>query len=355
VTDATSDVWHITIETIYRKKMLVITHTITGYTICLYGLRKSDGKNLPTLIENSIRTQMLFDGFLSNVIDSFLEEQGTLMFTTTSNRKIIAQTTSKKQTMELFFEYLDKTQTHQLVVGHKICHLADGKLDEPHNEMKRYLERTHSVVTSYKYLHLEVAIQLTNSAVSRRLIVPSTYTLYELHIVLQKVFGWKNMHLHMFQADDNDSVSYGNPEHFIELREDILDERLVTIGDLFDQWKEWNYVYDFGDDWVHHMTCLMMEHSKHQIPPQCVQYEGDNIPEDVGGIPGYEYYLEIMSDPNHKEYEHLKEWEKFIEYQSFDIEYCNYSLYFEMSLEMHYSIMGNQSLVDRLLKNHIKK
>jgi len=33
-------------------------------------------------------------------------------------------------------------------------------------------------------------------------------------------------------------------------------------------------------------------------------------PEDVGGIGGYLYFLKVMSDKLHPEYEHLKDWSR---------------------------------------------
>ena len=36
--------------------------------------------------------------------------------------------------------------------------------------------------------------------------------------------------------------------------------------------------------------------------------EGNTPPENVGGIPGYEEFLEIMADPNHIEYENMQRW-----------------------------------------------
>jgi len=41
-----------------------------------------------------------------------------------------------------------------------------------------------------------------------------------------------------------------------------------------------------------------------------IVYVYDTPPEDVGGVGGYQYFLEVMSDNSHPEYEHLKDWSR---------------------------------------------
>jgi hypothetical protein len=69
------------------------------------------------------------------------------------------------------------------------------------------------------------------------------------------------------------------------------------------------YDYDFGDNWVH---VLVVEKT---LPPQkgarypvCLAGARACPPEDVGGIPGYEDFLEAIKDPNHPEREEYLEW-----------------------------------------------
>jgi hypothetical protein len=267
---------------------------------------------------------------------------------------VIATTIKKVEVMDIFIDYLNPSIKHQLVIGHKVCHLADGKLGVPHLELKRTLQVEDAPVTSYTSLQLDITISLEEGIVQRRVVLPSTYTLYELHVVIQKAFGWRNSHIHMFQPDDP-FVSYGNPLHFEHVNKDVLEERFITIKDAFDNWKEWDYIYDFGDDWVHHIVCILTEHTKDPITPQCIHHVGDNIPEDVGGVPGYEYFLEVINDIAHDDHENMKEWIEFIEYQSFDINLLNYSLSFEQPLMFYYQLLGNPQLRSYLMEKFQKE
>ena len=42
--------------------------------------------------------------------------------------------------------------------------------------------------------------------------------------------------------------------------------------------------------------------------PLCVKAEGDGPPEDVGGVPGFEEFLRIVSNKKHPEYKSMIEW-----------------------------------------------
>ncbi|ARO16021.1 plasmid pRiA4b ORF-3-like protein (plasmid) [Ketogulonicigenium robustum] len=69
------------------------------------------------------------------------------------------------------------------------------------------------------------------------------------------------------------------------------------------------YVYDFGDYWVH---LIETESVDDPIPenlyPRLVDVVGRCPPEDVGGLPGYENFIEAIGDAAHPEHEELTQW-----------------------------------------------
>jgi hypothetical protein len=69
------------------------------------------------------------------------------------------------------------------------------------------------------------------------------------------------------------------------------------------------YLYDFGDDWQHvlQLEDVLPTHGDDAIP-LCLGGERATPPEDVGGVFGYEEFLEALSDPCHEEHEHMKSW-----------------------------------------------
>ncbi len=70
------------------------------------------------------------------------------------------------------------------------------------------------------------------------------------------------------------------------------------------------YVYDFGDYWEHEVT---LENSRYFNPDlrselACLKGERACAPDDVGGVPGYQRFCEILKDPSHEEYDHMMAW-----------------------------------------------
>ena len=76
----------------------------------------------------------------------------------------------------------------------------------------------------------------------RRVTVPTTMTLRELHGVLQVVMGWKGIHLYAF---DIYAVQYGSFELMIGSPRAPLTQFTFRTNDKF------SYTYDMGDGWVH--------------------------------------------------------------------------------------------------------
>jgi hypothetical protein len=107
-------------------------------------------------------------------------------------------------------------------------------------------------------LQIRVTLAEIEPAIWRRLVVPWTWHLGQLHLGIQAAFNWWNSHLHEFRIG---GLRYGDPE----LLEDgafeddarVFDEREVRLRD-FDRepGTTFTYLYDFGDDWHHTAHCL---------------------------------------------------------------------------------------------------
>ncbi len=135
----------------------------------------------------------------------------------------------------------------------------------------------------------------------------SDVTLAKLHRILQRVMGWKDAHLHQFIMQGE---YYGIRDQDEGEPRKIRDERNYKLGDLVQaEGSQFAYNYDFGDYWQH---LLMVEKT---LPPQegvrypfCLAGARACPPEDVGGIPGYENFLEALGDPKHPEHDEFVEW-----------------------------------------------
>lgn len=83
------------------------------------------------------------------------------------------------------------------------------------------------------------------------------------------------------------------------------------------------YTYDFGDDWRHRVTIEKVLTDYEYNYAQIIKYKGDTPYEDCGGIYGYYELLEILDEPNHPEYEQMKEWTENHFTEKFDLERVN--------------------------------
>lgn len=137
-------------------------------------------------------------------------------------------------------------------------------------------------------------------------------TLDKLHEHIQTAMGWTNSHLHQFKIG---GVIYGDPELLFEGWEDetppvnSLRIKISTILPADGKRFRFDYEYDFGDGWEHEILfegCLRAE--KQTRYPLCLEGERACPPEDVGGIYGYQEFLEALADPKHEEHESFMKW-----------------------------------------------
>jgi hypothetical protein len=155
---------------------------------------------------------------------------------------------------------------------------------------------------------IKAVLRDTKPPIWRRVLVPSTIMLGDLHVVMQAAFGWYNSHLHEWEVD---GVEYGMADvDFDELYDEpVTDERTVRLCDIADESSTLGYWYDFGDSWRHQ---LVVEKTLPAEPgeayPQLVAGRRACPPEDVGGIGGYEQFLTAIADPDHEQHENLFEW-----------------------------------------------
>ena len=152
---------------------------------------------------------------------------------------------------------------------------------------------------------IKVTLNDSKPPIWRRVLVPDSISLHQLHTILQIVMGWTNSHLHQFIIEDE---YYGEPED--SDYGDIKNEKRYRLNQ-FVRRKGFKFIYeyDFGDSWehtVHIEAILPMEKGKQY--PVCLEGKRACPPEDIGGVSGYEEFLEAISNPKHPEHEEMMEW-----------------------------------------------
>jgi Plasmid pRiA4b ORF-3-like protein len=141
----------------------------------------------------------------------------------------------------------------------------------------------------------------------RRIQVSGSMKLCCLHSAIHVAMGWTDSHLHQFEKGGK---NWGVPE-WDEFKEfDLIDERRkLLVNVLKSEDDSMTYQYDFGDDWQHKVTLEKIQPAEIALKhPVCLAGERRCPPEDVGGVNGYQEFLEVIFDPKHEEYDQYVRW-----------------------------------------------
>jgi hypothetical protein len=157
-------------------------------------------------------------------------------------------------------------------------------------------------------LKVELAPEWIQPVIWRRIQVDGRISLAKLHHFIQAAFGWSDSHLHEYRIGDQ---RYGEPDP--EFSDDHVEEdRKAFLNRLLGEGDQITYTYDFGDNWEHLITIESIEFGE-----DCDLSGGAFViggaracpPEDVGGVPGYQDFLEtLLTEPNSEEAAHLLNW-----------------------------------------------
>jgi hypothetical protein len=159
---------------------------------------------------------------------------------------------------------------------------------------------------------IKVTLRGIDPLVWRRLRVPGTITFEQLHHVIQASFGWLNYHLYNFQLGSTvfaqgDSVY--TDEDLYGAGSKRFDPDANLIGAFLSKGDELVYEYDFGDGWIHDIVVeKQLKELKKYATPLCLGGARHRPPEDVGGLGGYESFLESIRDPKDPEREDNLRW-----------------------------------------------
>jgi len=152
---------------------------------------------------------------------------------------------------------------------------------------------------------IKVTLRYSKPPIWRRIQVRGDTRLDQLHMILQAVMGWWNAHLHQFVVGN---IYYGepHPDYGFEMR----DESRVKLAQVVPHEKaKFVYEYDFGDSWEHELLVeKILPAEKGVRYPRCIKGKRACPPEDVGGVWGYDDFLEAIKDPKHPEHEDMLEW-----------------------------------------------
>src|SRR5262245_60126451 len=95
-------------------------------------------------------------------------------------------------------------------------------------------------------LHLELAE--IKPVIWRKVWVEGQMRLRQLHHIIQAAMGWTSSHLHEFNITN---TRYGVPDPDESFDQGLIDDRNLSLDQILTVGLRFEYVYDYGDNWVH--------------------------------------------------------------------------------------------------------
>lgn len=194
--------------------------------------------------------------------------------------------------------------------------------------------------------------------------MPADATFNRLHDVIQTVtnfqsgYPYEDYHLYEFHLDKdgirvtNDEVAYQEHKFFMKnrqkneekMRKNMLEnpkmEKFIKaqlnnlktiirkpvglkIDNYLDSYGSIAYTYDFGDNWN---LMIELEHIVEDYSygyPTLLDGAGTAPPKDVGGLPGYEEFLNAYHDQSNPDHQSTKQWAESQRYREYDPNHIN--------------------------------
>jgi len=170
-------------------------------------------------------------------------------------------------------------------------------------------KNTHTKKLKQKHAYqLLVVLEGSEPKIWRQISVPGNMTLADLDRIIQAAMGWTNSHLHQFTIEGQ---VYGVlDDEWIDEMPSLPDNGFTLDAVLGTEVKSFSYEYDFGDGWQHQVEVQMVivADEKRNSWPMCLAGANACPPEDVGGLGGYEEFLEAIDDPIHEDYDSMRRW-----------------------------------------------
>lgn len=153
-----------------------------------------------------------------------------------------------------------------------------------------------------RLVELRITIAGIEPPIWRRVRVPDTYTLDQLHRVIQLLFGWMDYHLYEFRMGERRFEAPDEEAEDEDSTATLLRDLRLTAGARF------TYTYDFGDNWVHEIVAediyvvTPLDEDDERLLPMLYAGERAGPHEDSGGPCGHQEMVDALLDPLHPEH-----------------------------------------------------
>ncbi|GMO56306.1 MAG: hypothetical protein Ta2A_01420 [Treponemataceae bacterium] len=371
--------WHANLLTVNRRKTILLVNDATKISITLFGVRAKDYGQLTDLIISSIREVFALAGINENQIEQYFSGAGAITYAK-ADRSMLAQMAQLQRDIFYRKDKFDPSKINQTLVSKKFMDDPVSSLGyefpvEVLGEYFKKMENGENLQDEKPAVVLKKAFRFTivlcdDAALPiwREVIVDANITFRKFHRIIQKLFSWKNCHLHDFTILKNTEMpgEFGEEElgieefrkmEFVRISDDYCENfydynimafspygdgsmlpppvpaaaETAKLSKYFGEYKNCIYTYDYGDGWRHRITLKNVLEDYELDAPRCIMGEGNAPPEDCGGIGGYADMLRVMAggklsydkDATKEDYKSVREWIACTEFEEFNIDAIN--------------------------------
>jgi hypothetical protein len=155
---------------------------------------------------------------------------------------------------------------------------------------------------------LRIELEMTEPLIWRRVAVPASINFKVLHNVIQAVMGWLDYHVWEFIVG-NEVYTTPHPDNETSERRVRNAAATTLTSGLKRGLSSFEYVYDLGDHWRHKIVVEEIRDAEPGVLyPVFLGGERRCPPEDIGGIPGLEEFLEIVAGSDKEEKREALAW-----------------------------------------------
>lgn len=210
----------------------------------------------------------------------------------------------RDEALELVLSHSDDPEQQEALIENLILEMRQLMLDEleGHRAQRRrshddkiiqFPGRRRPGWDEVHWLELQISLKELPE-IWRRLRVPDSLTLTQLHRVIQTTMGWQDRHSWRFLHPRGDYASHALISEADQSAHDEHNADTVVLAELL-QRKGARLEYEYGTDWLHQIK-VVQRHKPATVPAQLLCIEGSMAcpPEACGSADGYRQLLHIL-------------------------------------------------------------
>lgn len=163
--------------------------------------------------------------------------------------------------------------------------------------------------------------------ITRKVVLPAGATFNRLHETIQKMTNFTDSHLYSFEFNNlivtNDTERVGEAKRKSYQGTPVKSPTRLKIDAYIEDEKTCQYIYDFGDYWTMTITLEDIVEDYYFGFPTLLVGQGTAPVEDVGGVEGFNEFLEAYQNEQHPEHVNMREWASHQNFNEYDEDHIN--------------------------------